>query len=78
MKPGQVVALMGSTGSGKTSLVNILPRFYDYDEGSLQLDGVELNEYPRQWLRRQVGIVQQEPFLFSRTIRDNITYGLNR
>ncbi|MBE2222539.1 MAG: ABC transporter ATP-binding protein [Anaerolineae bacterium] len=77
-KPGQVIALMGSTGSGKTSLVNILPRFYDYDEGSLQLDGVELNEYPRHWLRRQVGIVQQEPFLFSRTIRDNITYGLNR
>lgn len=77
-EPGQMIALMGSTGSGKTSLVNILPRFYDYDEGSLQLDGVELNEYPRQWLRRQVGIVQQEPFLFSRTIRDNITYGLDR
>lgn len=77
-EPGQVIALMGSTGSGKTSLVNLLPRFYQYTEGSLQFDGVELNEYPRQWLRRQVGIVQQEPFLFSRTIRDNITYGLNR
>ncbi|PID85613.1 MAG: ABC transporter [Chloroflexi bacterium] len=76
-EPGQVIALMGSTGSGKTSLVNLLPRFYQYTEGSLQLDGVELTEYPRQWLRQQVGIVQQEPFLFSRTIRDNITYGLN-
>jgi ATP-binding cassette subfamily B protein len=77
-EPGQVIALMGSTGSGKTSLVNLLPRFYKYTEGSLKLDSVELNEYPRQWLRRQVGIVQQEPFLFSRTIRDNITYGLDR
>jgi ATP-binding cassette subfamily B protein len=77
-KPGQVIALMGSTGSGKTSLVNLLPRFYEYTEGSVKVDGVELTEYPRQWLRRQIGIVQQEPFLFSRTIRDNITYGLNR
>jgi ATP-binding cassette, subfamily B, bacterial len=78
VKPGQVIALMGSTGSGKTSLVNLLPRFYEYTDGSIQLDGVELKEYPRQWLRRQIGIVQQEPFLFSRSIRENITYGLNR
>ncbi|MFO7682440.1 MAG: ABC transporter ATP-binding protein [Chloroflexota bacterium] len=78
VKPGQVIALMGSTGSGKTSLVNLLPRFYEYTTGSIQLDGVELKEYPRQWLRRQIGIVQQEPFLFSRSIRENITYGLNR
>lgn len=77
-KPGQVIALMGSTGSGKTSLVNMLPRFYEYTEGSLQLDGVELTEYPRHWLRRQIGIVHQEPFLFSRSIRENITYGLER
>lgn len=76
--PGQVIALLGSTGSGKTSLVNLLPRFYDYTEGSLTLDGVELREYPRIWLRRQIGIVQQEPFLFSRSIRENITYGVGR
>jgi len=77
-EPGQVVALLGSTGSGKTSLVNLLPRFYDYSGGSLTLDGVELKEYPRHFLRRQIGIVEQEPFLFSRTIRENITYGVGR
>jgi ATP-binding cassette, subfamily B, bacterial len=78
VKPGQVVALIGSTGSGKTSLVNLLPRFYDYTSGSLKLDGIELNEYPRAYLREQVGIVEQEPFLFSRSIRENITYGVGR
>jgi len=77
-EPGQVVALLGSTGSGKTSLVNLLPRFYDYTSGSLTLDGVELEEIPRQFLRQQIGIVEQEPFLFSRSIRENITYGVGR
>ena len=77
-KPGQVVALLGSTGSGKTTLVNLLPRFYEYTGGSLTLDGVELKEYPRHLLRQQIGIVEQEPFLFSRTIRENITYGVGR
>jgi ATP-binding cassette subfamily B protein len=77
-KPGQAVALLGSTGSGKTSLVNLLPRFYEYTGGSLTLDGVELKEYPRAYLRRQIGIVEQEPFLFSRTLRENITYGVGR
>ncbi len=77
-KPGQVIALMGPTGSGKTSLVNLLPRFYDYEHGSIKLDGVELTEYPRDYLRRNIGIVEQEPFLFSRTIRENITYGVGR
>ncbi len=75
---GQVVALLGSTGSGKTSLVNLLPRFYDYTAGSLLLDGVELRRYTRRFLRSQIGIVEQEPFLFSRTIRENITYGVGR
>jgi ATP-binding cassette subfamily B protein len=70
--------LLGSTGSGKTSLVNLLPRFYEYTDGSLTLDGVELKEYPRHYLRQQIGIVEQEPFLFSRTIRENITYGVGR
>ena len=77
-KPGQAVALLGSTGSGKTSLVNLLPRFYEYTGGSLTLDDVELKEYPRAYLRRQIGIVEQEPFLFSRTVRENITYGVGR
>ncbi len=77
-EPGQAVALLGSTGSGKTSLVNLLPRFYEYSGGSITLDGVELRDYAREYLRRQIGIVEQEPFLFSRTIRENITYGVGR
>ncbi|MEN8242619.1 MAG: ABC transporter ATP-binding protein [Chloroflexota bacterium] len=76
--PGQIVALLGSTGSGKTTLVNLLPRFYDYSEGRLLLDGVDLREYSREFLRRQIGIVEQEPFLFSRSILENITYAANR
>jgi ATP-binding cassette subfamily B protein len=75
-EPGQAIALLGSTGSGKTSLVNLLPRFYNYTGGSLRLDGVELTEYSREYLRRQIGIVEQEPFLFSRSIRENISYGV--
>ena len=78
VEPGQVVALLGPTGSGKSSLVNLLPRFYDYTGGSLKLDGVELNSYPRSYLRSHIGIVEQEPFLFSRTIRENIAYGVQR
>ncbi len=77
-QPGQVIALMGPTGSGKTSLVNLLPRFYEYTSGSLTLDGIELKEYTRQYLRQHIGIVEQEPFLFSRSIRENITYGVGR
>ena len=69
---------MGSTGSGKTSMVNLLPRFYEYTGGQLLLDGVDLQDYPREFLRQTIGIVEQEPFLFSRTIRDNIAYGVGR
>ena len=78
VKPGQVIALLGSTGSGKTTLANLLPRFYEYTEGKILLDGVELKRYPRNFLRSQIGTVEQEPFLFSRTIRENITYGIDR
>ncbi len=77
-KAGQSVALLGSTGSGKTTLVNLLPRFYDYTGGSVKLDGIELKDYSREYLRSQIGIVEQEPFLFSRTIRENICYGVGR
>lgn len=76
VQPGQVVALLGSTGSGKTTLVNLLPRFHEYTEGRIMLDGFELTDYPREFLRKQIGIVEQEPFLFSRSIRENITYGI--
>lgn len=78
VKPGQVIALLGSTGSGKSTLVHLLPRFYEYTSGKILLDDVELNRYPRKFLRQQIGIVEQEPFLFSRTIRENITYGVGR
>lgn len=77
-EPGQVIALLGSTGSGKTTLVNLLPRFYDYTSGQICLDGVDLNRYTRRYLRSHIGIVEQEPFLFSRSIRENITYGVGR
>ena len=75
---GQTVALLGATGSGKTTLVNLLPRFYEYTSGSILLDGLELREYARGWLRERIGIIEQEPFLFSRSIRENITIGLSR
>ena len=78
VKPGQVVALLGSTGSGKTTLVNLLPRFYDYTSGEIMLDGIALTRYSRRYLRRQIGTVEQEPFLFSRSIRENIAYGVGR
>ncbi len=76
--PGQSVSLLGSTGSGKTSLVNLLPRFFEYSGGLITLDGIDLKRYPRRFLRSQIGIVEQEPFLFSRSIRENITYGVGR
>ncbi|MCB0207397.1 MAG: ABC transporter ATP-binding protein, partial [Anaerolineae bacterium] len=75
---GQVIALMGATGSGKTSLVNLLPRFYEATDGAITLDGQPLTGYTRRYLRSQIGIVEQEPFLFSRSIRENITYGVGR
>ena len=78
VEPGQALCAAGSTGSGKTTLVNLLPRFYEYTHGSLLLDGAELKEYPRDDLRGEMGIVEQEPFLFSRTLRENITYGVGR
>ncbi|MFN8433757.1 MAG: ABC transporter ATP-binding protein [Anaerolineales bacterium] len=78
IKPGESIALLGSTGSGKTSMVNLLPRFHDYTGGQILLDGVDLKDYSRKYLREQIGIVQQEPFLFSRSIRENILYGVGR
>ncbi len=77
-RPGQRIALLGSTGSGKTTLVNLLPRFYEVSSGRLLLDGVEIHHYPRHYLRQQIGIVEQEPFLFSRTLRENIGYSVGR
>jgi ATP-binding cassette subfamily B protein len=78
IQPGQAVALLGSTGSGKTTLVNLLPRFHEYTGGRILLDGAELKDYSREILRQQIGIVEQEPFLFSRSIGENIAYGVGR
>ena len=75
---GQVVALLGATGSGKTTLINLLPRFYDYTHGEIFLDNKPLHHFPRRILRAAIGIVEQEPFLFSRSIKENITYGVKR
>lgn len=77
-EPGQSIALLGSTGSGKTTLVSLLPRFYDYTSGVIRIDGIDIKSMSRDFLRRNIGIVEQEPFLFSRSIRENITYGVGR
>lgn len=72
---GKTVALLGPSGSGKTSLVSLLLRFYDYTDGSITLDGQELKDLPRAYTRAQFATVMQEPFLFSKSIRDNIRLG---
>lgn len=69
---GETVAILGATGSGKTSLVNLLLRLYDYDEGDIKIDGIEIKNINKKWLREQVGIVLQEPFLYSKTLKENI------
>ena len=74
-EPGQEVAILGATGSGKSSLVHLIPRFYDVTEGRVTLDGVDVRDIPLDALRAQVGIALQEAVLFSGTIRDNIRYG---
>lgn len=74
-EPGQTVALLGSTGAGKSSLVHLIPRFYDVDEGRVLINGVDVRELPQEQLRRSIGVALQEVVLFSGTIRDNIRYG---
>jgi len=75
VQPGQTVALLGATGSGKTSIINLLPRFYDPTEGRITIDGYDLRELCLESLRSQIGIVLQETTLFAGTIRDNIAFG---
>jgi ATP-binding cassette subfamily B protein len=74
-KPGETVAILGATGSGKSTLIHLIPRFYDVDAGRITLDGVDIRDLPLDVLRRQVGIAMQEAVLFSGTIRDAIRYG---
>jgi ATP-binding cassette subfamily B protein len=74
---GSTLAIMGHTGSGKTTLVNLIPRLYDVTGGVLLIDGVPINKIPLDVLRRNIGFVQQEAFLFSETIANNVSYGLD-
>ena len=75
VEPGQCVALLGATGSGKTTIINLLPRFYDPSSGSIMIDGLDLRSVTLDSLRSQIGIVLQETTLFSSTIRENIAFG---
>ena len=72
---GKVVALLGPTGSGKTTIVNLLPRFYDVTGGAIRIDGIDIRDTTLVSLRANIGIIQQDVFLFSATVRDNIAYG---
>ncbi len=74
-KPGQTIALLGATGSGKTTIINLLPRFYDASQGRITIDGVDLRDVTLDSLRSQIGIVLQETTLFTGAIRDNIAFG---
>jgi ABC-type multidrug transport system fused ATPase/permease subunit len=74
-KPGEIVALLGATGSGKSSIISLIPRFYDATGGKLTLDGVDVRNIRIESLRKHIGIVHQETFLFSTTIKENIAYG---
>jgi ATP-binding cassette subfamily B protein len=73
--PGESLAILGPSGAGKSTLMHLLLRLYDYAEGSIQFDGRELSSLPRKWVRAQIGVVMQEPFLFSKTLRDNLRLG---
>jgi ATP-binding cassette, subfamily B, multidrug efflux pump len=74
-EPGQTVALLGTTGAGKSSLVHLIPRFYDATSGRVTVDGVDVRDLEQESLRRKIGVALQETVLFSGTIRDNIRYG---
>lgn len=75
VRPGTSVAIVGATGSGKTTIVNLLSRFYEISKGSITIDGVDIRDYTRESLRKVFGIVLQDTYLFSGTIKDNIKYG---
>ena len=74
-QPGQVLAIVGGTGMGKSSLVNLIPRFYDVTGGAVLLDGVDVRDYPVEELRQRIGMVLQNNVLFSGTIRENLLWG---
>ncbi len=75
VKPGESIALVGPTGCGKTTIINMLTRFYDVAEGSVKVDGVDVKDYTIKSLRQNVGVIMQDPFIFKGTVLDNIRYG---
>ena len=75
INPGETIALVGPTGAGKTTIINLLTRFYDIQKGSIKIDGVDIKKINRKSLRSSLGIVLQDAYLFSETVRENIRYG---
>jgi ATP-binding cassette subfamily B protein len=75
VKPGETIALVGPTGAGKTTVINTITRFYDVNKGSVKIDGVDVREATLDSLRREVGVLMQDPFIFKGTVMDNIRYG---
>jgi ABC-type multidrug transport system fused ATPase/permease subunit len=76
IEAGSTIALIGASGSGKTTLASLVPRFYDAGEGRVLVDGVDVRDVTRRSLRREVGVISQDPFLFSASVRDNIAFGV--
>ena len=76
IEAGSTIALIGASGSGKTTLASLVPRFYDTQQGSIAIDGIDVRDVTRRSLRREVGVVSQDPFLFSASVRDNIAFGV--
>jgi ATP-binding cassette, subfamily B, bacterial len=76
VEPGTTVALIGRTGSGKTTLASLVPRFYDATAGSVEVDGADVRDVTRRSLRREIGVISQDPFLFSASVRENIAFGV--
>jgi len=76
IEAGSTIALIGASGSGKTTLASLVPRFYDVSEGRVLIDGVDVRDVTRRSLRREVGVISQDPFLFSTNVRDNIAFGV--
>jgi subfamily B ATP-binding cassette protein MsbA len=77
VKRGEIAALVGPSGAGKTTLVDLIPRFYDVTEGAIYIDGIDIRDYELKSLRNHIGIVTQDPILFNDTIRNNISYGMD-